>query len=112
MCKYQEKTAAIMNFFGILSKKKPKTAKGFISMHQGMEEDSALTVKEKELIALGIAINTRGEGCIAAHIGSLIEVGVTEEEILDVISVATVMGGGPSITYGAIAYEAYQEMSN
>ena len=109
---YQEKANEIMNFFGTLSKEKPKTAKGFMSMHQSIEEDSALTSKEKELIALGIAINTRCEGCIAAHVGSLVELGVTKEEILDVVSVAVVMGGGPSITYGSVALKAYEEMSS
>ena len=109
---YQEKASGIMNFFGTLSKEKPKTAQGFMSMHQSIEEDSALTSKEKELIALGIAINSRCEGCIAAHVGSLIELGATKEEILDVISVAVVMGGGPSITYGSVAYAAYEEMSS
>jgi AhpD family alkylhydroperoxidase len=112
MGKYEEKTNEIMNFFGILAKEKPKTTKGFMSMHQSIEEDSALTAKEKEFIALGIGISTRCEGCIAAHVGSLIELGATKEEIIDVISVAVLMGGGPAITYGAVAYNAYEEMSN
>ena len=111
MGKYQDKANDIMNFFGTMSKEKPKIAKGFMSMHQSIEEDSALTSKEKEFIALGIAINTRCEGCIAAHVGSLIELGVTKEEIMDVISVAVVMGGGPSITYGAVAVDAFDELS-
>jgi AhpD family alkylhydroperoxidase len=112
MGKYEDKTNEIMNFFGTLAKDKPQITKGFMSMHQTMEENSALTTKEKEFIALGIAINARCEGCIAAHIGSLVELGVKKEEIIDVISVAVVMGGGPSITYGAVAYNAYEEMSN
>jgi AhpD family alkylhydroperoxidase len=112
MGKYEEITNEIMNFFGILAKEKPKTTKGFMSMHQSIEEDSALTAKEKEFIALGIGISTRCEGCIAAHVGSLIELGATKEEIIDVISVAVLMGGGPAITYGAVTYNAYEEMSN
>ena len=111
MGKYEEKTNEIMNFFGELSKSKPKIAKGFMSMHQSIEEDSALTAKEKEFVALGIAVSTRCEGCIAAHVGSLIELGATKEEIIDVISVAVVMGGGPAITYGAVAVNAFDEMS-
>ena len=112
MGKFEEKTNEIMNFFGELSKAKPKTAKGFMSMHQSIEEDSALTAKEKEFVALGIAISIRCEGCIAAHVGSLLELGATKEEILDIISVAVVMGGGPSITYGAVAVNAFEEMSS
>ncbi len=112
MGKYKEKASAIMRFFGVLGKAKPKTARGFMSMHQSIEEDTALTAKEKEFVALGIAIHARCEGCIAAHVGSLIELGATKEEILDVISVAAVMGGGPSVTYGAAAYDAYEELSS
>ena len=111
MGKYEEKANEIMNFFGELSKSKPKTAKGFMTMHQSIEEDSALTAKEKEFVALGIAVSTRCEGCIAAHVGSLIELGATKEEILDIVSVAVVMGGGPAITYGAVAKNAFDEMS-
>ena len=111
MGKYLEKTNEIMKFFGTLSKEKSEVANGFMSMHQSIEKDSALTAKEKEFIALGIAISDRCEGCIAAHIGSLLELGVTKDEIIDVISVAIVMGGGPSITYGGVAYQAFEEMS-
>jgi AhpD family alkylhydroperoxidase len=111
MGKFVEKTNEIMKFFGTLSKEKGEVAKGFMAMHQSMEENSALTAKEKEFVALGIAISDRCEGCIAAHVGALLELGVTKEEIMDVISVAIVMGGGPSITYGGIAFQAFEEMS-
>jgi len=111
MSKYEEKTNEIMQFFGTLAKEKPEIANGFMAMHQSIEQNSALNPKEKEFIALGIAISTRCEGCIAAHVGSLLELGSTKKEIMDVISVAIMMGGGPSITYGAVAYQAFEELS-
>ena len=111
MGKFAKQTQEIMSFFGTLAKEKPEIANGFMSMHKFVDSDSALTYKEKEFIALGIAINSHCEGCIAAHVGNLVEAGVTKDEILEVISVAIMMGGGPAITYGGIAHQAYQELS-
>ena len=111
MGKFADQTNEIMNFFGVLAKEKPEIANGFMSMHKFMDKNSALTYKEKEFIALGIAISSHCEGCIAAHVGNLIEAGVTKDEILEVISVAVMMGGGPAITYGGKCYEAFQELS-
>ena len=111
MGKYSEKTNEIMAFFGELAKANPEIANGFMSMHKFVEKDSALTVKEKEFIALGIAIGVRCEGCISAHVGNLVELGVTKEEIMEVISVAVMLGGGPSVTYGAVASQAFKELS-
>ena len=112
MGKYSEKTDEIMAFFGELAKSKPEIANGFMSMHKFIEKDSALTAKEKEFISLGIAIAIRCEGCIAAHVGNLVELNVTKEEIMEIISVAITMGGGPSISYGAVANQAFEELSS
>ncbi len=79
-------------------------------MHHATAEDTALSVKQKELIALGIAITIRCEGCIACHVKDALKKGATKEEIVDTIGVAIVMGGGPSVVYGDIAYKAMEEM--
>jgi alkylhydroperoxidase/carboxymuconolactone decarboxylase family protein YurZ len=39
-----------------------------------------------------------------------LETGATQEEIVETIGVAVVMGGGPSIVYGDKAYKAMKEM--
>ena len=74
-------------------------------------KDGALTVKEKEYIALGIAVAVRCEGCIEAHTRNLINLDVSREEIAEIISVAVLMGGGPSTIYGGKALEAFDQLS-
>jgi AhpD family alkylhydroperoxidase len=80
-------------------------------MHGTTGEEGALTVKQKELIALGIAITIRCEGCIACHVKDALENGATREEIVETIGVSILMGGGPSIVYGEKAYQALDEFS-
>ena len=107
---YSEQAKAVYDFIGTLSKEDPKIAEGFGTMHHATAEDKALTAKQKELIALGIAITIRCEGCIACHVEAALETGATQEEIVETIGVAVVMGGGPSIVYGDKAYKAMKEM--
>ena len=107
---YSEQAKNVFDFIGILSKEDPKIAEGFVTMHKATGEDKALTAKQKELIALGIAITIRCEGCISCHVQEAIEAGATKEEIVETIGVAVVMGGGPSIVYGDKAYKAMKEM--
>ena len=89
----------------------PNEIKAFRNFSGEVFKDGALTVKEKEFITLGIAIAVRCEGCIEAHVRNLINLKVTREEIAEIISVAVVMGGGPSTVYGAKALEAFDQLS-
>ena len=94
-----------------LAKAQPKEMKAFRAFDGEVYKDGALTVKEKELVTLGIAISVRCEGCIEVHVKSLVNLKATREEIAEVISVAVAMGGGPSSVYGAKALEAFDQLS-
>ena len=89
----------------------PNEMKAFSNLFGEVFKDGALTVKEKEYIALGIAVAVRCEGCIEVHVKSLVNLKATREEIAEVISVAVAMGGGPSSVYGAKALEAFDQLS-
>ena len=60
-----------------------------------------------ELIATGIGISARCDGCIGYHVKAAIKHGATREEMLETIAVAVYMGGGPSMIYGAEALSAF-----
>ncbi len=109
MANYSEQAKAVFDFIGTLSNENPKIAEGFGTMHHAAGEDKALGGKHKELISLGIAICIRCEGCIACHTKAALEAGATQEEIVETIGTAIVMGGGPSIVYGDKAYKAMKE---
>jgi len=89
----------------------PETMKGFSALHKASTAEGVLSSKTKELIALGIAITVRCDGCIAFHVHDSLQAGASSEEILETIGVAVLMGGGPSVVYGCEAMEALEEFA-
>lgn len=110
MSNYKDKAKAVTDFVGILMKENTGIGQGFAQLHKTTAVKGALDAKQKELIALGIAIAIRCEGCIACHVQDALKTGATKEEIVETIGVAILMGGGPSVVYGDIAYKAMEEM--
>lgn len=88
----------------------PDAAKGFGALHQGTMKAGALSELEKEFVAIGIGIAVRCENCIRAHVEKSIRLGATPQQVLDVASVAIMMGGGPSYTYATVVVEALQAL--
>ncbi|UCA55629.1 MULTISPECIES: carboxymuconolactone decarboxylase family protein [Aequorivita] len=88
-----------------------ETMQGFGQLHKASIAEGALTSKTKELIALGIAITVRCDGCIAYHVHDALEAGAKKEEITETIGVAILMGGGPSVVYGCEALEALTQFT-
>ncbi|NCD20422.1 MAG: carboxymuconolactone decarboxylase family protein, partial [Actinobacteria bacterium] len=50
-------------------------------------------------------------GCIACHVKDALAAGATRDEVIETIGVAILMGGGPSVVYGAEAREALEQFS-
>ncbi|MEM9880965.1 MAG: carboxymuconolactone decarboxylase family protein [Pseudomonadota bacterium] len=94
-----------------LSKAAPNTVKAFGALTQAATADGALDKKTKELMAVAISICIRCDGCIAYHTYSAIKAGASREEMVETISMAIEMGGGPSSVYGADALGAYDALA-
>ena len=86
----------------------PEIAKAFGPFFQGLMNEGALPVKQKELIALGIAVALRCEPCIYAHVEKCVKSGATGPEIMDVAGVAVMMQGGPAYTYVPVVAAAVE----
>jgi AhpD family alkylhydroperoxidase len=67
--------------------------------------------KFKELIALGISIAIKCEACILRHLSEDLKMGANIDEIIEVIKMAALMGGGPSLAYGVKDYKVAKELS-
>jgi AhpD family alkylhydroperoxidase len=80
--------------------------KGFSGLARAALEPKALDTKTKELIALGIAVATRCDACIAFHAEAAVRQGATREEVMEAMGMAIYMGAGPSVMYAAQAVEA------
>lgn len=87
----------------------PGPMTGFGQLHEESIKAGALESKTKELIALGIAITVRCDGCIAFHVHDAMSGGASAEEIAETVSVAILMGGGPSVVYGIEAMQAVEQ---
>lgn len=89
----------------------PEVMKGFSAMAKAATADGALSTKTKELIALSLGIAARCDGCLAFHARALVELGASREEVMEAIGMSVYMGGGPSLMYGAMALEAFDQFS-
>jgi AhpD family alkylhydroperoxidase len=85
--------------------------KAFRDLVRAAGADGALSHKTKELIALAISIAIRCEGCIVFHSRACLKLGVSRDEVLEMIGVAVEMGGGPSSVYGATALACFDAMA-
>jgi AhpD family alkylhydroperoxidase len=100
-----------MKRMGALQKEIPTSFEGFNVMGKEAKKNGALDEKTKELIALGIAISTRCDSCIGFHVRSLVRLGTSREEMTEALAMIAYMGGGPSISYGAKALEAFDQFT-
>lgn len=103
--------AAVLNGMGALGRDLPDLMQGFGTVHKAAVAPGALSTKDKELQSLAIAIAIRCEGCIACHVKDALAAGATRDEVIETIGVAILMGGGPSVVYGAEAREALEQFS-
>ena len=99
----------LQSLLGQLEHEIPATMSGFDELHDNAVADGELSAATKELIALGIAIAVRCDGCVAYHVHDAVAAGANRAEIAETIGVAVLMGGGPARMYGAEAYEALDQ---
>jgi AhpD family alkylhydroperoxidase len=71
----------------------PETMKVFSTFRKMVYKDGALSLKHKRLIALACGLQGNCTRCIQGQTKDAVEAGATKAEILEAVSVATVMGG-------------------
>ncbi len=108
---YKEITQDISSSLAKLRKEIPDVMSGFSALAQAATKEGVLDKKTKELIALALGIAARCDGCIGFHAQALVKLGTTREELLETLSMAIYMGGGPSLMYAADALSAFEEFS-
>jgi AhpD family alkylhydroperoxidase len=89
----------------------PEPMRAFSALAKAALEPKALDTKTKELIALGIAVAIRCDGCVAFHAEAAVKQGATRDEVMETMGMAVYMGAGPSVMYAAQAVEAYDQFS-
>ena len=90
-----EKTAA-------MAEQVPGVMNALMGLHGEVIRDGALSAKTKELMMVGIAVALRCEYCLWKHVPEAVNMGATREEILEAVSTALLMAGGPAVAYGSV----------
>jgi AhpD family alkylhydroperoxidase len=106
---YKEITQNIKQLLMPFRKEAAEHMTAFDAMAKAAMAPGVLSELHKELIATGIAVSTRCDGCIGFHVKSLVRLGATREQVNEMLAVAVYMGGGPSLMYAAEVLHAFEE---
>lgn len=77
----------------MLNEKDPDVLKGLYAYRRQVFKNGALSLKEKELIALALSAASKCETCLEYHAEMAKNEGATSQEILEALEVATYMTG-------------------
>lgn len=86
--------------FGDVGEFQKDLADKFFNYYNSVFEDSALSAKEKSLIALAVAHAVQCPYCIDAYTEDSLEKGFSEEQMMEAVHVATAIRGGASLVHG------------
>lgn len=106
---FKEITGDISSSLAKLRKEIPDVMTAFSSLAQAATKEGALDKKTKELIALALGVAGHCDGCIGFHTQTLVKLGATRQELLEMLGMAIYMGGGPSLMYAAETLKAFEE---
>lgn len=97
---------------GVMAGQLPEVMNAFFGLHSEIVKDGALSAKMKELIMVGISVAIRCEHCISKHVSEAVRLGATRQEVLEAVSTAILMAGGPALAYGsAVALSTLDELN-
>ena len=85
--------------------------KGFGQLSAAVRSSEALSVKEKEYVAIGIAVAQGCDDCVGYHVDLLRKLGGSREEFCDVSAMSIQMGGGPVVMNAGRALEIWDDLA-
>src|SRR5271169_1194534 len=85
----------------------PDIVKAYAGFHRANSGSMHIDAKVRELIALGVAVTLRCDGCITAHTDAAIKAGATKDEIVEALGVAIMVNAGAAMVYSAHTIDAF-----
>ena len=89
-----------------------KVIKRFFNLDTNTYAEGALDVKTKELLGLVASTVLRCDDCVKYHLETCYKEGITKEETMEALSIATLVGGTIVIPHLRRAYEYWEELEN
>lgn len=87
----------------IMAEQLPGVMNALSGLQSEVVKDGALSARTKELMMIGISVALRCEHCISKHVSEAVRLGATREEIMEAVSTAILMAGGPAVAYASVA---------
>jgi AhpD family alkylhydroperoxidase len=87
-----------------------KVIKRIFNLDTNTYTDGALDTKTKELLGLVASAVLRCDDCVKYHLETAYHLGVTKEEMMETMSVATLVGGTIVIPHLRKAYEFWEAL--
>lgn len=87
-----------------------KVIKRIFNLDTNTYAEGALSEKTKEMMGLSCSMVLRCDDCIKYHLGKCFELGVTDAEMQEIFSVATLIGGTIVIPHLRRAVEYWEEL--
>jgi len=84
--------------------------KRFFNLDTNTYDEGALSSKTKEMLGLVASMVLRCDDCIKYHLEKCRDLGVNKEELFEIFSVATVVGGSIVIPHFRRAVEFWEDM--
>jgi alkylhydroperoxidase/carboxymuconolactone decarboxylase family protein len=97
--------------FGQVGEFQKELADKFFSYYLDVFKDSALTAREKSLIALAVAHTVQCPYCIDAYSSDAYEKGWSESQMMEAVHVATAIKGGASLVHGVQMMNKVKEIA-
>lgn len=85
-----------------------KVIKRFFNLDTNTYAEGAVDVKTKEMIGLACSMVLRCDDCIKYHLGKSLDAGLSKEEVFEVFSIATIIGGSIVIPHLRRAVEYWE----
>lgn len=88
-----------------------KVLKRLFSIDSMAYQDGALSGKVKEMIGLAASMVLRCDDCVKYHLQKCFEHGVDTEDIIEIFSIASVVGGTIVVPHTRKALEYWEELN-
>jgi AhpD family alkylhydroperoxidase len=107
MLNWDEYLQQLMTTTGEMGRVSPDIVRGYRTLSDAGSKTNTLDAKTRELIALGVAVSLRCDGCITTHTSAAIKNGATKEEIVEALGVAISVNAGAALVYSSRVLDAY-----
>ena len=92
---------AYLNFMSLelISKQQPEVIAALYRLKGAVFKEGALSVKEKELIAVAVTALLKCDECLAVHASKAVEAGATKDELRESLLVAMYLAGPSTVIW-------------